>query len=234
MKIKIIFLIPIILLFILGCGKAVNPFIEKKIISAIQNHIKADNWSCKMTGDPNLIDVKFPDVTVSGKNISYQNAVIEQADLHFLNTEFNIHTKTIKSCEEAVADIKIKDSELTKLFQNYIKKIKNPAVYAENDLIILHGETEILKKDVSLEVKGRIKIENGINFILEPDSFKVMKFGLNIPNIAKPLINEKINPVFIIENNPYDIFIDSIKCEQGYFCCKAHFDSVKICSMFIK
>ena len=215
-----------------GCGRTVNPLIEKKIVSAVRSHIKAEKWDCKLLGDPNLVDVKMPDINLSGTNISYKNANIDKVDLHFKNLTYNIHTKSIKSCEEATADIKIKDSDLTKIIREYITIIDSPAVIAKDDNITIKGETEILSLNVNLEVTGSLYIKHGTEIILEPKSFKVMKLGVVIPNIAKKIITDKINPVYSLKDNPYGIYINDFHYSKGYFYAKGKFDSVKIMEIF--
>ena len=210
----------------------VNPIFEDKVVALLSSHIKAQKWSCKMVGDPNLLKAKLPSVTVTGDNVIYNNAVIEKLVLNFKNVTVNVKDKSIKSCEEATADIKIKDSELTKLIRNYVKNISDSEAEAHDGKITLKGNMEFLKQTVHLEVTGNVRFENGTDLILEPDSFRVMKLGIPIPNIAKNFINEKINPVYRITENPYSIYVDDLEYSEGYVKCRGRFDTVKVMALF--
>ena len=152
-------------------------------------------------------------------------------DLHFKNVSINLSDKTIKSCDEATADIMISEDNLSKLIENY-SSVNNPMVITSNDKITLKGGVSLLGQTVDLEVTGSVYVKKGKELYLEPDSFKVMKLGVTVPNVAKGVINNIINPVYKIKDNPYDLYIDSLTYKDGYIYATAHFDSVKIMQAF--
>ena len=230
-KIILLSLLAIFVISFLGCGKVVNPIIENRVIATLNSHIKADKWSCKVLGDPNFNQSSVPDVTINGENIYYDNVIVKKVDLHFKNVSINLSDKTIKSCDEATADIMISEDNLSKLIENY-SSINNPKVITNNDKITLKGGVSLLGQNVDLEVTGSVYVKKGKELYLEPDSFKVMKLGVTVPNIAKGVINNIINPVYKIKDNPYDLYIDSLTYKDGYIYATAHFDSVKIMQAF--
>ncbi|MBQ7257650.1 MAG: DUF2993 domain-containing protein, partial [Abditibacteriota bacterium] len=185
----------------------------------------------KVLGDPNFNQSSVPDVTINGENIYYDNVIVKKVDLHFKNVSINLSDKTIKSCDEATADIMISEDNLSKLIENY-SSVNNPKVITNNDKITLKGGVSLLGQNVDLEVTGSVYVKKGKELYLEPDSFKVMKLGVTVPNVAKGVINNIINPVYKIKDNPYDLYIDSFTYKDGYIYATAHFDSVKIMQAF--
>jgi len=230
-NILIISILIAITLFV-GCGKIVNPVFEDQLVKVLNKNSKADKWTCKLTGNPNLATAFVPKVNVDGENVVYHNSIIKEVHATFENVRVDVKKQTIKSCDKATANIIISDKEMSKIIQNNISTVKSPEVVAKDGAITIKGAIDVLSFDVNLEVTGNLTIENGIDFMLIPSDFKIMRFGINIPNWSKDTISKIINPVFEIKNNEYGIYLDSLTYKKGYIEATGEFDSVKVLEAF--
>lgn len=229
-KYILLLILPFILLFF-GCGKIVNPIFESKIVETLNQHIKAEKWTCKIIGDPNYQKQSVPNLTLIGDKINYKNVIIDKMELNFKNVSINLD-KSIKSCESANGEITISDDAISELIKGYIKHIDNPTIEVRKKQIGIKGEITILNKTLDLEVFGNMEIKDGVNIIVEPEYFKVYKFGVTVPGVAKQFICDKINPIYKITNNPYNFYITDFNYSDGYIHAKGTFDAVKIMDLF--